>query len=161
MYPAIISGGIAERAKFGTQVIAGAILVGLIYPFFESLMWGQYSGGLNDWLMSAFGARFHDYAGSVVVHAMGGWLALPAIMILGPRLGRYHANGKVIRRRFIRFPMSHWAPGFLWWGGLVLMWPARASERYLRAGSDQLADGDGGGRGGRLYRLPQRFRGDV
>jgi Amt family ammonium transporter len=91
--PAIISGGIAERAKFGTQVFAGALLVGIVYPLYESLIWGQLSGGFNHFLASIGGQPFHDYAGSVVVHAMGGWLALPAILILGPRMGRYRQNG--------------------------------------------------------------------
>lgn len=98
--PAIISGGIAERSKFGTQAIAGAIFVGLVYPVYEALIWGHWgisaAGdpiGFNLWLQHIGGAAFHDYAGSVVVHAMGGWLALPAIMILGPRLGRYRNNG--------------------------------------------------------------------
>jgi ammonium transporter, Amt family len=87
--PAIISGGIAERAKFWPQVIAGAIFVGLAYPFFESLIWGRNSHFLQDFLERTMGAPFHDFAGSVVVHSMGGWIALPAVMILGPRLGRY------------------------------------------------------------------------
>ena len=92
--PAIISGGIAERSKFGAQVIAGGILVGLVYPIFESMVWGNLSTGFNGVLTAIGGtAKFHDYAGSVVVHAMGGWLALPAIIILGPRLGRYRKNG--------------------------------------------------------------------
>jgi len=99
--PAIISGGIAERAKFGTQMLAGAIFVGLLYPLYESLFWGhlginpitQNPMGFNLMLQHWFGQPFHDYAGSVVVHAMGGWLALPAIIILGPRLGRYRQNG--------------------------------------------------------------------
>jgi len=98
--PAIISGGIAERAKFWPQVLAGGIFVGLAYPFFESLIWGRLSasGGqptlLQGFFFGTFGAAFHDYAGSVVVHSMGGWLALPAVFILGPRLGRYGAAGK-------------------------------------------------------------------
>ncbi|MEI6518618.1 MAG: ammonium transporter [bacterium] len=92
--PAIISGGIAERAKFGPQVAAGAILVGLFYPIFERLVWGSWSNDFNMWLTNISGAGFHDYAGSVAVHAMGGWMALPAIMILGPRLGRYRQNGQ-------------------------------------------------------------------
>jgi Amt family ammonium transporter len=92
--PAIISGGIAERAKFGTQVLAGAILVGVIYPLFEAIIWGRWSTQFTDLLASMGGLPFHDYAGSVVVHAMGGWLALPAIMILGPRMGRYRQNGQ-------------------------------------------------------------------
>ncbi|HEY3416884.1 MAG TPA: ammonium transporter, partial [Armatimonadota bacterium] len=92
--PAIISGGIAERSKFGTQIVAGAILVGLVYPFYEALAWGQWNGEFAR-LLGAMGGNlpFHDYAGSVVVHAMGGWLALPAIFLLGPRLGRYRKNG--------------------------------------------------------------------
>jgi Amt family ammonium transporter len=87
--PAIISGGIAERAKFWPQVVAGAIFVGLTYPLFESLIWGKNASLLQDFLKSVGGAEFHDYAGSVVVHSMGGWLALPAVLILGPRTGRY------------------------------------------------------------------------
>ena len=92
--PAIISGGVAERMKFGPQVLAGAIFVAVAYPLFEGLVWGHFNvlGSSGGWLASAFGAGFHDYAGSVVVHAMGGWLALPAILLLGPRMGRY-VNG--------------------------------------------------------------------
>jgi Amt family ammonium transporter len=87
--PAIISGGIAERARFWPQVLAGAIFAGLTYPFFESLIWGQNSGPVQDFFKNSFGAPFHDFAGSVVVHSMGGWLALPAVLILGPRMGRF------------------------------------------------------------------------
>ena len=87
--PAIISGGIAERAKFWPQVAAGAIFVALTYPIFESLIWGKNASILQDIFKSIGGAEFHDYAGSVVVHSMGGWLALPAVLILGPRMGRY------------------------------------------------------------------------
>ena len=87
--PAIISGGIAERAKFWPQVIAGAIFAGLTYPLFESLIWGQNAPLLQDIFKRIGGAEFHDYAGSVVVHSIGGWLALPAVIILGPRMGRY------------------------------------------------------------------------
>ena len=87
--PAIISGGIAERAKFWPQVVAGAIFAGLTYPIFESLIWGKNASLLQDLFKSIGGAEFHDYAGSVVVHSLGGWLALPAVLILGPRMGRY------------------------------------------------------------------------
>jgi ammonium transporter, Amt family len=90
--PAIISGGIAERAKFWPQVVAGGIFAGLAYPLFESVIWGQNSF-LQDWLKSVGGANFHDYAGSVVVHSMGGWIALPAVILLGQRIGRY-VDGK-------------------------------------------------------------------
>ena len=93
--PAIISGGIAERARFVPQLIATAVIVGLIYPFYEGIVWGdRYNVQLL--IESSFGARFHDFAGSIVVHAMGGWLALTAVMLLGARRGRYTKDGKVI-----------------------------------------------------------------
>ncbi len=87
--PAIISGGIAERTRFWPQVVAGAIFVGLTYPLFESFIWGRNSSGLQQFFESNFGAPFHDFAGSVVVHSMGGWLALTAVLFLGPRMGRW------------------------------------------------------------------------
>jgi len=93
--PAIISGGVAERAKFWTNSLAGGIFVGLVYPLVEGSLWGRFSNtlaGTGGWLATTFGAPFHDYAGSVVVHAVGGWLALPAIMLLGARLKRYETN---------------------------------------------------------------------
>lgn len=87
--PAIISGGIAERSKFWPQVIAGGIFAGLAYPLFESFIWGQNNSTLQGFFKAVGGAEFHDYAGSVVVHSLGGWLALPAVLMLGPRMGRY------------------------------------------------------------------------
>ena len=92
--PAIVSGGIAERARFNPQLAATFALVGLVYPFFEGIVWnGNY--GIQDWLAATFGARFHDFAGSVVVHAVGGWIALPAVILLGARRGRYTKEGMV------------------------------------------------------------------
>lgn len=92
--PAIISGGIAERAKMRTQAIATLLLVGLVYPFFEGLIWnGNF--GFQNWLQQTFGASFHDFAGSVVVHAMGGWIAFAAVILLGARYGRYRKDGAV------------------------------------------------------------------
>jgi len=92
--PAIISGGIAERARFHPQLIATALLVGLVYPFFEGIAWNNRFG-VQDWLAATFGAGFHDFAGSVVVHAVGGWIALPAVLLLGARRGRYMKNGSM------------------------------------------------------------------
>ncbi|MGA9698957.1 ammonium transporter [Acinetobacter sp.] len=92
--PAIISGGIAERAKMRSQAIATLLLVALIYPFFEGIAWNG-NLGLQKWLASTFGASFHDFAGSVVVHAMGGWIALVAVLLLGARYGRYKKDGRV------------------------------------------------------------------
>lgn len=92
--PAIISGGIAERAKFHPQSVATLMLVGFVYPFFEGIAWND-NFGLQPWLEATFGAKFHDFAGSVVVHAMGGWIALPAVLLLGARRGRYTREGHV------------------------------------------------------------------
>lgn len=92
--PAIVSGGIAERARFHPQLIATAILVGLVYPFFEGIAWNNRFG-IQDWLTATFGFAFHDFAGSVVVHAVGGWIGLMAVVLLGPRKGRYRKDGGV------------------------------------------------------------------
>jgi len=92
--PAIISGGITERVRFWPNVLATVILVGLVYPFFEGIIWaGNY--GYQAWLNANFGAEFHDFAGSVVVHSMGGFLALGAVIMLGARKGRYNKDGRV------------------------------------------------------------------
>ena len=90
--PAIISGGIAERAKFWPQLIATAVIVGFVYPFFEGIAWNQHFG-VQAWLLANTGAEFHDFAGSVVVHAVGGWIALGAVMLLGARSNRYRKDG--------------------------------------------------------------------
>jgi Amt family ammonium transporter len=92
--PAIISGGIAERAKFWPQLIATAVIVGFIYPFFEGMMWNQHFG-VQDWIKRLTGETFHDFAGSVVVHALGGWIALPAVILLGARANRYRKDGGI------------------------------------------------------------------
>ena len=91
--PAIISGGIAERARFWPQVITAAVIVGLIYPFSEGLVWNA-NFGIQAWLIATFGAGLHDFAGSIVVHAVGGWLALAAVLKMGPRIGRYGPHGR-------------------------------------------------------------------
>ena len=92
--PAIISGGIAERAKFWPQLIATAVIVGFVYPFFEGIAWNQHFG-VQAWIKEVTGDEFHDFAGSVVVHAMGGWIALPAVVLLGARYNRYRKDGVV------------------------------------------------------------------
>ncbi len=92
--PAIVSGGIAERAKFYPQLAATFLLVGLVYPLFEGLVWND-NWGFQDALAALAGAKFHDFAGSVVVHAMGGWIALPAVVLLGARRGRYRQDGLI------------------------------------------------------------------
>ncbi|GAC1634860.1 MAG: ammonium transporter [Nevskia sp.] len=92
--PAIVSGGIAERAKFLPQLVATFLLVAFVYPLFEGMAWNG-AFGLQDWLKAQFGAGFHDFAGSVVVHAVGGWIALAAVLLLGARRGRYTRDGAI------------------------------------------------------------------
>ncbi len=92
--PAIVSGGIAERARFNPQLLATAVLVGLAYPLFEGAVWAN-KFGFQDWIKSVAGAEFHDFAGSVVVHAVGGWIGLVAVLLLGPRSNRYRKDGAI------------------------------------------------------------------
>lgn len=93
--PAIISGGIAERARFIPQCIATFAIVAACYPLFEGIVWnGNY--GVQEMIKTNFGAEFHDFAGSIVVHAVGGWIALAAVLLLGQRIGRYDSKGKPV-----------------------------------------------------------------
>ena len=92
--PAIISGGIAERARFWPQLLATAVIVGFVYPFFECIAWNGHFG-VQAWIKALTGQEFHDYAGSIVVHAVGGWIALPAVLLLGARSNRYRKDGAI------------------------------------------------------------------
>ncbi len=119
--PAIISGGIAERARFVPQLLASALLVALIYPAFERIVWTENI--IQETLQSSFGATFHDYAGSVVVNVMGGWIALTAVLLLGPRMGRYTRDGKVIAMPPSNIPFLALGSWFLvvgWFGFNVM-----------------------------------------
>ncbi len=93
--PAIISGGIAERARFWPQVAASALIVAIFYPLFEGMIWGERFG-VQKWFEATFGAKFNDFAGSIVVHCIGGWMALSAVLLLGARRGRYRKDGAVV-----------------------------------------------------------------
>jgi Amt family ammonium transporter len=120
--PAIISGGIAERAKFYPQMIATALLVGFIYPFFEGIAWNNHLG-FQAALQVAFGAPFHDFAGSVVVHAVGGWAALPAVLLLGARRGRYGKDGRISAHPPSNIPflaLGAWILAVGWFGFNVM-----------------------------------------
>jgi len=120
--PAIVSGGIAERAKFYPQLLATFLFVALVYPFFEGLVWnGNY--GFQDFMEANFGAKFHDFAGSVVVHAMGGWLALGAVMLLGNRMGRYRKDGAPVAMppsNIVWLALGAWALSVGWFGFNVM-----------------------------------------
>jgi Amt family ammonium transporter len=120
--PAIISGGIAERAKFNPQLIATFILVGFIYPFFEGIAWNQHYG-IQAWIKAFTGEEFHDFAGSIVVHAVGGWIALPAIILLGARRGRYTKDGNIAAHPPSSIPflaLGAWILAVGWFGFNVM-----------------------------------------
>jgi len=120
--PAIVSGGIAERARFRPQLAATFALVGLVYPLFEGIAWNGRLG-VQAWLEGAFGAPFHDFAGSVVVHAMGGWIGLAAVLLLGPRRGRYTRDGLVSAHPPSSIPflaLGAWVLSVGWFGFNVM-----------------------------------------
>ena len=120
--PAIVSGGIAERAKFNPQLAATFMLVGFVYPFFEGIAWNQHFG-VQAWLKSAFGEEFHDFAGSVVVHAVGGWIGLTAVLLLGARRGRYSREGGVAAHPPSSIPflaLGAWVLSVGWFGFNVM-----------------------------------------
>jgi len=120
--PAIVSGGIAERAKFNAQLAATFLLVGFIYPFFEGISWnGNY--GVQAWLEASFGAPFHDFAGSIVVHAVGGWVGLIAVILLGARRGRYNREGGISAHPPSSIPflaLGAWVLSVGWFGFNVM-----------------------------------------
>ncbi|WP_309638612.1 ammonium transporter [Methylibium sp.] len=120
--PAIVSGGIAERARFGPQLIATAALVGLIYPLFEGAVWGGRFG-LQGWIEATTGAPFHDFAGSVVVHAVGGWIGLAAVLLLGARSNRYRKDGAISAHPPSSIPflsLGAWVLAVGWFGFNVM-----------------------------------------
>lgn len=123
--PAIISGGIAERAKFYPMLIASALIVALVYPFFEGIIWNGnsvFGFSFQGWLEESFGAGFHDFAGSVVVHGVGGWIAFAAVSLLGSRKGRYR-DGKVIAFAPSNIPflaLGAWILAVGWFGFNVM-----------------------------------------
>jgi Amt family ammonium transporter len=120
--PAIVSGGIAERARFNPQLIATAVLVGLIYPFFEGIAWnGRF--GVQAWMKASFGAEFHDFAGSMVVHALGGWIGLVAVLLLGARSNRYRKDGAMSAHPPSSIPflaLGAWVLAVGWFGFNVM-----------------------------------------
>jgi Amt family ammonium transporter len=141
--PAIVSGGIAERARFTPQLVATALIVGLVYPFFEGIAWNdQY--GVQAWLEASTGAKFHDFAGSVVVHAVGGWIALMAVLLLGPRIGRYPKEGGVSAQPPSSIPFPRARCMGLERGLVRLQRDVGPDDRQdLRPGRGEFADGDG------------------
>jgi Amt family ammonium transporter len=91
----IVSGAVAERMRLHTYVLGAIVMSGFIYPVFVHWAWGAALGASDMAWLGNMG--FVDFAGSTVVHATGAWVALAAVIILGPRLGRFDTNGKPIR----------------------------------------------------------------
>jgi len=120
--PAIVSGGIAERARFGPQLIATALLVGAAYPLLEGVVWGG-KFGLQGQIKALTGAEFHDFAGSVVVHAFGGWVGLVAVLMLGARSNRYRKDGGISAHPPSSIPflaLGAWVLAVGWFGFNVM-----------------------------------------
>lgn len=120
--PAIVSGGIAERARFNPQLAATFLLVGFVYPFFEGIAWND-NYGAQAWLEASTGAKFHDFAGSVVVHAVGGWVGLMAVLMLGARRGRYTKDGQISAHPPSSIPflaLGAWVLSVGWFGFNVM-----------------------------------------
>ncbi len=120
--PAIVSGGIAERARFGPQLLATAVVVALVYPLFEGVVWGGRFG-VQGWIEGLTGAAFHDFAGSVVVHAVGGWIGLAAVLLLGPRSNRYRKDGAISAHPPSSIPflaLGSWVLAVGWFGFNVM-----------------------------------------
>ena len=120
--PAIISGGIAERARFGPQLIATGVLVGIFYPLFEGVAWNG-AFGVQAWFKSTTGFEFHDFAGSVVVHAVGGWIGLVAVLLLGARANRYRKDGAMSAHPPSSIPflaLGAWVLAVGWFGFNVM-----------------------------------------
>ncbi len=120
--PAIVSGGIAERARFGPQLVATAVLVGVAYPLLEGVMWGN-KFGIQEAITRLTGAAFHDFAGSVVVHAFGGWIGLVAVMLLGARSNRYRKDGGISAHPPSNIPflaLGAWVLAVGWFGFNVM-----------------------------------------
>lgn len=139
--PAIVSGGIAERAKFLPQCLATAMLVGLAYPFMEGSVWGSTFGLQTGFFEGVLGAPFHDFAGSIVVHGFGGWAALGAVMLLGARIGRYE-NGRSIGIPPSSIPwlaMGSWLLCIGWFGFNVMSAQSVAGVSGLVAMNSLLA----------------------
>jgi Amt family ammonium transporter len=108
----IISGAVAERTKFSAYLVYSVFVSALIYPVFGSWAWGSlYHGG--GWLE---GLGFIDFAGSTVVHSMGGWLALAGAIVVGPRIGKYAKDGKVKPIPGHSIPLAGLGVFLLWFG---------------------------------------------
>ena len=156
--PAIVSGGIAERAKFNPQLAATFLLVGFLYPFFEGIAWNQHFG-VQAWLKGTFGEEFHDFAGSVVVHAVGGWVGLIAVLLLGARRGRYSKEGGIAAHPPSSIPflaLGAWVLSVGWFGFNVMS--AQTIDKISGLVAMNSLHGDGRRHARRVRRRQERSR---
>ncbi|MCI5121160.1 MAG: ammonium transporter [Candidatus Electrothrix sp. AUS4] len=108
----IVSGAMAERTKFTSYLVYSAALCAFIYPVFGSWAWGSLFHG-SGWLE---GMGFIDFAGSTVVHSIGGWAALAGAIVIGPRVGKYGKNGEVKAIPGHNIPLAAVGVFILWLG---------------------------------------------
>jgi Amt family ammonium transporter len=108
----IVSGAMAERTKFVAYLCYSAVISLVIYPVFGSWAWGGLLDGAG-WLEKL---GFHDFAGSTVVHSIGGWLALAGAIMLGPRVGKYGPDGKPKAIMGHNLPLAALGVFILWFG---------------------------------------------
>ena len=112
----IMSGAVAERMKFSSYLIATLVVSGLIYPVVGHWAWTGLDTGEANGFLNSLG--FVDFAGSTVVHSVGGWVSLALLLILGPRRGRFDADGKPRRIRPSNLPLATLGVMFLFIGWL-------------------------------------------
>ncbi|MGR3318720.1 MAG: ammonium transporter [Candidatus Anammoxibacter sp.] len=110
----ILTGAVAERSKLSLNLWAAAFIVGIIYPVFGHWAWGGMLSPDNKGWLESLG--FIDFAGSTVVHSIGGWVALAGAIVLGPRIGKYNSDGTVNKMGFHNIPLSTLGTFFLWFG---------------------------------------------
>ncbi len=111
----IVSGAMAERTKFTSYLVYSFFVTLIIYPIFGSWAWGSLFSG-NGWLENLKTGAFCDFAGSTVVHSVGGWLALAGAIVLGPRIGKYTAKGEARAIPGHNIPLAALGVFILWFG---------------------------------------------
>ncbi|MEM8675247.1 MAG: ammonium transporter [Cyanobacteria bacterium P01_G01_bin.67] len=112
----IVSGASAERMKFRAYVLVTIIVSGLIYPVFSHWVWNSYGLSSTSGFLEQIG--FVDFAGSLVVHSVGGWVSLAVILVIGSRTGRFDATGKSSQIQSSNLPFSVLGVMLIWIGWL-------------------------------------------
>lgn len=115
----IVSGAMAERTRFMAYIVFSLIMCSVIYPIYGHWAWASLAGNDTGWLENLPATiglpAFHDFAGSTVVHSMGGWAALAGALVLGPRIGKY-VNGQIQGIPGHNIPLAVLGAFILWFG---------------------------------------------